>query len=97
VDEQRSAQFPAGAALQSRYDDLAGSSVLTRSGKAATDKNLRGDVATTILSARRRNHSGQALAKQLRELYQSVLAEPIPDRFIELLGRLEAEGVDSPG
>jgi len=32
------------------------------------------------------------IGKQLRAAFQSVLAEPVPPRFVELLERLEKKG-----
>ena len=35
-------------------------------------------------------HFDQHIGKELRTLYQTVLAEPVPDRFLALLDQLEA-------
>ncbi|MCC3245431.1 hypothetical protein LG047_08855 [Methylocystis sp. WRRC1] len=87
----RGTSMPAGKTnSRLKYDDLAGSSMLRRSGKAAANQPSRGDPGTTLLSARRRGGVEQILGKQLRDLYRSVLAEPVPARFVELLNNLEA-------
>ena len=39
----------------------------------------------------RRNEIGERIGSELRALYGEVLCEPLPDRFCELLGRLEEE------
>ncbi|UOM34498.1 NepR family anti-sigma factor [Acuticoccus sp. I52.16.1] len=36
------------------------------------------------------------IGKQLRSLYDSVLVEPIPDKLVELLLKLDEVGGDSP-
>ena len=38
-----------------------------------------------------RNEIGERIGSELRALYGEVLCEPLPDRFCELLGRLEEE------
>jgi len=39
----------------------------------------------------RQNEIGNRIGLGLRALYGEVLCEPLPDRFCELLGRLDAE------
>ena len=39
----------------------------------------------------RRNEIGERIGSELRALYDEVLREPVPDRFCELLARLEEE------
>ena len=39
----------------------------------------------------RRNEIGERIGLELRALYDEVLCEPLPDRFCELLGRLDEE------
>jgi hypothetical protein len=87
-----------GAATGSRksgkrkgYDDLAGSSVLRRTGKsAASETPMRGDKTTTLLAARRKVETDERVGRQLRDFYQSIMREPVPERFVALLGSLEA-------
>ena len=71
------------------YDDLAGSSVLRRAGKAA-EAPLRGDKATTLLAARRKAEGDDRVTRELQSFYQSIVREPVPDRFVALIGALEA-------
>ncbi len=73
------------------YDSLAGSEVLRRTGKAAFANDVRrGDPAAAILAARRRNDVEDRIDAQLRGYYQAVTREPIPERILALLDRLEA-------
>lgn len=73
------------------YDDLAGSSVLRRTGKAAaSNAPMRGDKTTTLLAARRKVEADERVGRQLRDFYQSIMREPVPERFVSLLGSLEA-------
>jgi len=37
----------------------------------------------------RRNEIGERIGSELRALYGEVLCEPLPDRFCELLSRLQ--------
>ncbi len=36
---------------------------------------------------------GEHIGKELRELYAEVVAQPVPDRFLELLNKLEAGAI----
>lgn len=83
-------QAPGARIARERYDDLAGASVLRRAGKAADDGAARGVMGAPLLSARRRSRAGQGIGDRLRDMYQSVVDEPIPARLVELLDRLEA-------
>ncbi|WP_457795787.1 NepR family anti-sigma factor [Methylocystis sp. S23] len=75
------------------YDDLAGSALLRRSGKnAAGGAPLRGDQAATLLAARRKNEGDDRIGRELRDFYQTMLREPVPERFVALVDALEAQG-----
>ncbi|TDX66981.1 hypothetical protein EDE12_101520 [Methylosinus sp. sav-2] len=39
------------------------------------------------------NDLGEQIGEQLRGLYEDVLNQPIPDRFLELLNRLESDPI----
>jgi hypothetical protein len=66
------------------YDDRAGATLLRRTGKAARAA-LRGDPAETLISARRKGETPDALGRQLRGYYQTLLNEPAPERFVTLV------------
>jgi len=46
----------------------------------------RGDGGVLLSESR----VGEHIARELRGLYEPIIAQPTPDRFIELLNRLEA-------
>jgi hypothetical protein len=72
------------------YDTLAGAAMMRRTGRAF-DAPLRGDKAATLLSARRAADAEDRVGLQLKEFYQSLLRQPVPDRFVALLDTLEAQ------
>jgi hypothetical protein len=39
------------------------------------------------------NEIGEQIGKELRELYNDMLSQPIPDRFLDLLNELEKESL----
>jgi hypothetical protein len=43
------------------------------------------------------NEIGGQIGAQLRSLYDDVLNQPVPDRFLELLKRLETDTISPPG
>ena len=57
--------------------------------KVAKEKNPN---SKNLRSARVRQ---QAIGHELRRLYDSVVQEPVPDEFLELLGKIDAEN-DAP-
>lgn len=42
-----------------------------------------------VLRGRRSNKIGEQIGEHLRGLYDDVLSQPVPDRFLELLNKLE--------
>lgn len=42
------------------------------------------------------NDIGQQIGRELRGLYAEVVSEPVPERFLELLNRLETGAIPSP-
>lgn len=38
----------------------------------------------------------QAIGRELRRIYDSVIQEPVPDEFLELLKRMETQDKDPP-
>lgn len=75
------------------YEDRAGAAHLRRSGKsAATSAPLRGDKGATLLAARHKVEPDDRVGRDLREFYQTILREPVPERFVTLVEALEAQG-----
>ncbi|QGM96273.1 NepR family anti-sigma factor [Methylocystis parvus] len=75
------------------YDELSGAALLRRSGKsAAISAPLRGDKAATLLSARNKVEAQDRIGRELSNFYQSMLREPVPERFVALIDALEAQG-----
>jgi hypothetical protein len=68
------------------------------------DKKTPGPPTTTPVSAPAGDPAGSAkkrspnvkdhIGRQLRALYDVVAAQPVPDRFMELLNRLDAKNGD---
>lgn len=62
------------------------------------------DIVPLPAGRLRRHRAGRApdvrvedhISRQLRALYQDVVTQPIPDRFVELLRQLEAGGPRPP-
>ncbi len=77
---------------RSAYDDLAGSALLRRVGKATIGSTLSGDQRAALLSTRRRNLWEDRIGVLLREFYSSKLREPVPERLIALVEALAAKG-----
>jgi hypothetical protein len=73
------------------YDDLAGSRLLRRAGKAepAAQPPWREPTAT-LLAARTNVEPEDRVSRQLRDYYQSLAREPVPERFMQLMDDLEA-------
>lgn len=44
-------------------------------------------------NARRPDEIGDEIGKQLRVMYDNVLGQPVPERFLELLNRLEKDTI----
>jgi hypothetical protein len=43
------------------------------------------------------NDISEQISAELRGLYAEVLSQPVPDRFLDLLNRLETAAISSPG
>lgn len=72
-------------------DGPSGAALLRRAGKAVSvETTLRGAAGATLLAARLRSAPEDRLSRQLREHYQDLLREPVPERFLELIAALEA-------
>jgi hypothetical protein len=86
------ADGPRSATPRKAYDDLAGSTMLRRAGKsAARVVPLRGDQASTLLASRHKTEGEDRLGRQLREFYQAMLSEPVPERLVALVNALESK------
>jgi hypothetical protein len=44
---------------------------------------------------RRKIDLGEQIGKELQGLYDDIVAQPVPDRFLELLNRLEKKAIFS--
>ncbi len=53
----------------------------------------RGPVSSDCPASRDSKGVSEHIGKGLRELYGDTLAQPVPDRFVELLNRLEASTI----
>ncbi len=42
------------------------------------------------------NDIGEHIGRELRGLYADVVSQPVPDRFLDLLNRLETGAIPSP-
>ncbi len=42
------------------------------------------------------NDIGEQIGRELRGLYADVVSQPVPDRFLDLLNRLETSAIPSP-
>jgi hypothetical protein len=74
------------------YDDLAGSRLLRHAGKAdPLEKTPWCDLTPTILADPAKTGPEDKLDRQLRNFYQSLTREPVPERFIQLVSALESE------
>jgi hypothetical protein len=71
------------------YDTLARSAMMRRAGRGF-DAPLRGDANAMLLAARRSAEAEDRVGRQLKDFYQSLLQQPVPDRFVALLDSLEA-------
>jgi hypothetical protein len=80
---------------QRAYDNLSGSAVLRRTGKAAVlGAPRRGDQASAPFAARRggeaENGGEDRLGAHLREFYHALLSEPAPERLVATVEELAA-------
>jgi hypothetical protein len=53
----------------------------------------RGRPPSDVTTPRDSKGVSEHIGKGLRELYSDMLAQPVPDRFVELLNRLEASTI----
>lgn len=63
-----------------------------RSAKVGSDARKRSSRSRTD----ERNEIGEQIGAQLRTLYDDVLNQPVPDRFLELLNKLETDNISPP-
>ncbi len=86
-----SRSLPATGGLKA-YDDLAGSTLLRRTGKsAAMGAPRRSSKASTLVAARRKSDADDTLNRQLRDFYQTMLREPAPEKLVALVDALAAQ------
>jgi hypothetical protein len=85
------ARNPQAPAARASYDNRSGSALLRRSGKAAPfDAPLRGDQRSARLASRRKPEVDDRAFQQLRDYYQALLREPVPERLTALVEALAA-------
>lgn len=72
------------------YDNLAGAEAMRRTSKAS-GAALRGDQLSTLLASRRATEAQDRVGRQLKDYYQTMLREPVPDRILALVEALEAQ------
>jgi hypothetical protein len=77
--DQRKPAVPAQASEMSRRDTA-------RSGRTVAPGGAVGRAPTPAVE--------QIISRQLRAIYDEVVSEPIPDRFVELLEALERKKAD---
>lgn len=63
---------------------LAKTEAMSASRKSPRQKGARGDESSKL---------GEQIGAQLRSLYDDVLNQPVPDRFLELLNKLESDTI----
>lgn len=74
------------------YDDRPGATMLRRAAKSASIlAPLRGDQASALLAARRKTEVEDRLGGQLREFYQKMLREPVPESLVKLVESLDTK------
>ncbi len=72
-----------------------GNHVTQLSSSRMTDKDKDEDVQKNAEKPGLSSDSQAFIGLKLRELYDDVVAEPVPDRFLELLGKLGDDGKKS--
>ncbi|WP_018267324.1 MULTISPECIES: NepR family anti-sigma factor [Methylosinus] len=55
--------------------------------------NSRRPARSARAKAAETSDLGEQIGEQLRGLYDDVLSQPVPDRFLELLNRLESDPI----
>jgi hypothetical protein len=95
---------PRNVALSSRHSDSPQSDEAKRGEPStpASHEEPKGLAGVSMLPVSRRKQAPgpeiiDQIGHRLASVYNSVLAQPIPDRFLDLLAQLEAgEGQDEP-
>ncbi len=70
----------------------------SRRRKGATSQTAAGAVGAAEkddAELRRSKEIGDQIGKELRGLYADLVAQPVPDRFLDLLNELEAKTISS--
>jgi hypothetical protein len=63
--------------------------------KAETPALRDGAIRRSVMG-RPSNDIGEQIGRELRGLYADVVSQPVPDRFLDLLNRLETGAIPSP-
>jgi hypothetical protein len=75
----------------SRHDLFAGADVLRRSAKIEMSGAIGAGAGARALPGNRTYKVDEQIGLQLQALYQNMLTEPVPDRLLELLSRLDTD------
>ncbi len=59
-------------------------------------RNAALETASSEGESRRAKEIGDQIGKELRELYADLVAQPVPERFLDLLNELEAKTISPP-
>ena len=95
------AAFVSPAEFTSHDDPIAKSSGRREEGlhRAAGERGGCGQAremtAPRRCGANGRSTVGEHIGRELRELYDDVLAQPVPDRFLSLLNKLDASAISA--
>lgn len=66
-----------------------------RLAKVGTKRTQPAGAGARALRGSRSDKIGEHIGQELRDLYNNVLSQPIPDRFLELLNKLEGGAISS--
>ena len=65
--------------------------------REATQAQLRSEPAPPTQSLAAPGAIGEHIGRELRGMYEDVVSQPVPDRFLELLNKLESGTILSKG
>ncbi len=77
----------------SEYDGLVVLDARRRPAKSERSEERRRSSRQKAPQSGEPNKIGEQIGEQLRSLYDDVLNQPVPDRFLELLNKLETDTI----
>ena len=92
-DSRSSEHIPRHAPHGSVLNELGAGNVISMDRKKGAPVN-RPDDATIDLSGADKKRMTDQIGRQLRGMYDGLLNQPVPDRFMELVSRLEKSGTE---